>query len=76
MFFLFQITRKRGNSKIQKEIHKLNTANASQHSDIATKFIKSNFEIFSNFLYVSINSSIKYSFFPSCLETADITPIY
>ena len=41
-----------------------------------TKIVKSNPDIFSDFLYVSINSSIKSSLFPSCLKTADITPIY
>ena len=61
--------------KIQKEIYNLNSNKASQHSDIPTKIIKSNSDIFSDFLYVSINSSIK-SLFPSCLKTADITPIY
>ena len=62
--------------EIQKEIHNLNNIKASQHSDIPTKIIKSNSDIFSDFLYVSINSSIKSSLFPSCLKTADITPIY
>ena len=49
---------------------------ASQHSEIPTKIIKSNSDIFSDFLYVSINSSIKSSLFPSCLKTADIALIY
>ena len=40
------------------------------------KIIKSNSDIFSDFLYVSINSSTKSSLFPSCLTTADITPTY
>ena len=62
--------------EIQKEIHKLNNNKASQHSDIPTKIIKSNSDIFSGFLYVSVNSSIKSSLFPSCLETADVTPLY
>ena len=67
--------------EIQREIQNLNNNNnnnnkASQHSDIPTKIIKSNSDIFSYFLYVSINSSIKSSLFPSCLKMADITPIY
>ena len=53
--------------EIQKEIHKLNNNKASQHSDVPTKIIKSNSDIFNYFLYVSINSSIKSSLFPSCL---------
>ena len=58
--------------EIQKGIHKLSNNKASQHSDIPTKIIKSNFDIFNDFLCVSINSSIKSSLFPSCLKTADI----
>ena len=62
--------------EIQKEIHKLNNNKASQHSEIPTKIIKSNSDIFSDFLYVSIISSTKSSLFPSYLKTADITLIY
>ena len=69
MFFISENSKKR----IFK-IHNFNNK-ASQHSDIATKIIKSNSDLFSDFLYVSINSSIK-SLFPSCLKTADVTPIY
>ena len=74
MFFYFRELEK---EEIQKEIQNLNNNNnnkASQHSEIPTKIIKSNSDIFSDFLYVSINSSIKSSLFPSCLKTADITP--
>ena len=70
-FFYFRELEKEKN---QKEIHKLKINKASQHSDIHTKIIKSN--LFSDFLYVSINSSVNSSLFPSCLKTADITPIY
>ena len=62
--------------EIQKEIHKLNNNKVFQHSDIPTRIIKSNSDIFSDFLYVSINSQIKSSMFPSCHETVGITPIY
>ena len=72
MFFISENSKK---EEIQEEIHNLNSNKASQHSDIPTKIIKSNSDIFSDFLYVSINSSIK-SLFSSCLKTADITPIY
>ena len=73
MFFYFGELEKK---EIKKEIHKLKNDKASQHSDIPTKIIKSNSDIFSDFLYVSINSSIKSSLFPSCLKIADITPSY
>ena len=70
--FLFQRTRKRGNSERNPKLNN----KASQHSDIPTKIIKSSSDIFSDFLYVSNNSSIKSSLFPTCLKTADITLIY
>ena len=73
MVFYFRELKK---EKILKEIHKSNNNKASQHYDIPTKIINSNSDIFSDFLYVSINSSIKSSLFPSCLKTADITAIY
>ena len=73
MFFYFRELEK---EEIQKEIHNLNDNKASQHSDIPTKIIKGNSDIFCNFLYVSINSSLKSSLCPSCLKTADNTHIY
>ena len=74
IFFYFRELEK---EEIQKEIHKLKNNKASQHSDdIPTKIIKSNSDIFTYFMYVSINSSIKSSLFPSCFKTADITSIY
>ena len=73
MFFYLRELEK---EEIQKEIHNLNNDKASQHSDIPIKIIRSNSDIFSDFLYVSINSSIKSSLFPSCLKKVDITPIY
>ena len=49
---------------------------ASQYSDIPTKIIKENSDIFSNFICESINNSIKSSIFPSCLKHADVTPLH
>ena len=72
MFFISENSKK---EEIQKEIHNLNSNKASQHSDIPIKIIKSNSDIFSDFLFVNINSSIKSSLFLSCLKIADIMPI-
>ena len=72
MFFISESSEKRK----FKEIHNLNNNKASQYCDIPTKIIKSNSDVFSDFLYVSINSSIKSSLFPSYLKTSNITPIY
>ena len=49
---------------------------ASQYSDIPTKIIKENLDIFSNFNCESIKNSIKSSIFPSCLKHADVTPLH
>ena len=62
--------------EIQREIINLKIIRFLNFSDTPTKFINNNSDIFSDFLYVSINSSIKSSLFPSCLKMADITPIY
>ena len=49
---------------------------ASQSSDIPTKIIEENVDIFAEFLWKSINSSIKSSTFPSCLKLEDVTPLH
>ena len=61
---------------IEKEIINLNGNQASQNSDIPTKVIKENSDIFSSLLCICFNSSIKTSKFPQCLKLVDITPIY
>ena len=59
--------------EIQKEIHELNKLNTNKASNgIPTKLIKSNSDILSDFLYVSITASIKSPLFPTCLKTASI----
>ena len=49
---------------------------ASQSSDIQNKIIKENVDIFAEFLWKSINSSIKSCTFPSCIKSADLTPLH
>ena len=63
-------------ASIEKEIHNLKMNKASQSSDIPTKIIKENVDIFAEFLWKSIKSSIKFSTFPSCLKSTDVTPIH
>ena len=60
----------------ETEIRLLKLNKASQYSDIPTKIIKENSDIFSNFICESINNSIKSSIFPSCLKHADVTPLH
>ena len=62
--------------EIETEIRLLKLNKASQYSDIPTKIIKENSDIFSNFISESINNSIKSSIFPSCLKHADVTPLH
>ena len=62
--------------EVETEIRLLKLNKASQYSDILTKFIKENSDIFSSFICESINNSIKSSIFPSCLKHADVTPLH
>ena len=62
--------------KIQKEILNLNNKKASQNSDISTKIIKENSDIFGKGLCSFINDLIKSFTFPSSLKVADVTPIH
>ena len=48
----------------------------TQSSDIPTKIIKENVDIFAELVWKSINSSSKSSTFPSCLKSADVTPLH
>ena len=62
--------------EIESEIRLLKLNKASRYSDIPTKIIKENSDIFSSFICESINNSIKSSIFPSCLKHADVTPLH
>ena len=60
--------------EVEKEILKLGKTKASQKTDISTRIIKENIDIFANFLCASINRTIKSSSFPSYSRLADVTP--
>ena len=61
---------------IEKEFHNLKINKAPQSLDVPTKTINENVDIFAEYLWKSINSSIKSSTFHSCLKSADVTPLY
>ena len=61
-------------AETQKEILNLNNKKASQNSDIPTKIIQENSDMFGKVLYFFINDTIKSFTFPSCLKGADVTP--
>ena len=60
----------------QKEVLNLNNKKASQNSDIPTKIIKKNSDIFGKVLCSFMSDSIKSFTLPSCLKEADFTPIH
>ena len=61
---------------IEKEILNLNVAKASQDSDIPTKIIKKNSDIFFNILFKEFNKSLEIYKFPSCLKMANVALFY
>ena len=62
--------------KLYWETQTLNSKTALQYSDISTKVIKENSDIFPYFLFTAMSSSMKPFLFSSCLITADVTPAY
>ena len=61
---------------ILKEIKHLNANKATQNTDIPTKLIKENSDIFADFIFENLNDSISHSVFPSALTLANITPVH
>ena len=62
--------------KSKKKLKKLDVNKASQRSDIPTKIIKENIDIFGDFIGKSYNNTIKASQFYRNLKPADITPAH
>ena len=54
----------------------LNTAKASQQSDIPNKILKQNSDDFAGYFCGNINQCISKSMFPPDLKLADVTPVY
>ena len=59
-----------------KEINKLKTNKATQNTDIPTKPIKENSDIFAVFIFENLNDCIAKSLLPSSLKNAFITPVH
>ena len=62
--------------EILGEILKLETSKACQDTDIPTKIIKENADIFADILLARFNDSAEKSNFPSFLKKANITPVF
>ena len=73
LFSFPEVTR----DEILKEMLNLDTTKACQDTDIPTKILKENSDIFSDFLFAYYNASVvKTSKFPSILTLADIMPAF
>ena len=62
--------------EIVKEDTNLDLSKASQVSDVQTKTVKTNCDIFSIFIHSSCNKTIEKSEFPRALKLADVIPIF
>ena len=69
LFLLKTISKK----DMEKEILNLNVTKASQNSDIPTKIILKNSDIFSDILFKEFNKSLETCKFSSCLKIAYVT---
>ena len=62
--------------EIENKIIKLDKIKSSPKTDISTRIIKKNIDIFLEFLCTSINGAIKSPRFPSFLKLAEVTPLH
>ena len=62
--------------EILREMLKLKISKAWQDTDIPTKIIKGNVDIFADILLASFNDSVEKSNFPSSLNKANMTPAF
>ena len=65
-----------GKEEILKEILNLDASKACQDTDVPTKILKENADIFADFLHSSFNEFVKKLEFPSVLKQANITPVF
>ena len=61
---------------VLRKVKPLDTAKASQQSDIPTKILKQNSDYFAEYFYKNINQCFSKSIFPSDMKLADVTPVY
>ena len=62
--------------EILREVLNPDVCKACQDTDIPSKIIKENVDIFASFLHSSFNTSVTNSEFPSVLKQANITPVF
>ena len=59
-----------------KKNKSLDISRSSQISDVRTKIIKENTELFTDFIHSALNEAIQSGNFLSYLKWADVTPIF
>ena len=62
--------------EILKEILNLDTSKTCQDTNVPTKILKENADIFADFSHTSFNEFAKKSEFPSALKLANVTPVF
>ena len=63
-------------TKMLVEIHNLGNKKACQESNIQVKIIEGNIDIFSDFIFLNVNSSIFVATFPSELKDANAISVF
>ena len=59
-----------------KEINNLKKNKATPSTNIPTKIVKVNSEIFGDFIFENFNNNVFYSIFPRLMKNAVITPVF
>ena len=62
--------------KILHEIVNLDASKSCQDTDVPTIIIKENADIFADFIYLAINTTINKNEFPSFLKLADVISVF
>ena len=60
----------------EKNNKSLDISKTFQNSDVPTKIIKENAELFTNFIHSALNEATQSGNFPSCLKSTDVTPSF
>ena len=62
--------------EILKELNNLKIKKATQNTDIPTKTIMENFDIFGDLIFLNLNGCVNTSLYPLLLKMANITLVY
>ena len=62
--------------EILHEIVNLDASKSCRHTEVPTKIIRENADIFADFIRAAINTTINKNEFPSFLKLADVIPVF